>query len=392
MIERRPVIRGSDERLYRFITSVQDFPPAVSGVITLADNATYVIVGTVDLKGLRLVAGQNTTILGGSSENCRLKSTGLSGTALITSNWSIPIRGITIEANVALNLDATGNANQAIDWFGVNFTDCATVGTIKSYGNVIWSDCALLNSESLSFDGTIGTVGFSQCIFSTSGTGKLINVPATATITRRFRVIYSAFVVSDEFATGIDVNTSATFPVEGYILDTVNFSGLGTYVAGVQHSDNKALFVNCRGVSNSSSVGFMTMQNNATATTVASSGVAYKAAGTTTLEALSEKFSHSNNRLTYSGAIRRDFRVLVNCTLTSTNGNVLGLYIAKNGTVITNSEQYITANAAGKAEGGSCQTVVELATNDYIEFFVENSSAANDITVEFLSMIVEAIN
>ena len=111
-----------------FVNSKSDFPTAVAGVITLLDNYTYFITTTVDLLGDRLVCGINTTIIGGSSENCRIKSTGLTGTALITSNYSLPIRNITIEADVALNLQGDG-VTTALDWFGVNFTDCATVGT-----------------------------------------------------------------------------------------------------------------------------------------------------------------------------------------------------------------------------------------------------------------------
>lgn len=374
-----------------WVDSPNDFPAAVDGVRTLGDNVTYVITGTVDLLGDRLVAGQNTTLLGGSSENCRIKSTGLTGTALLSSEWSLPMRGLTIEADVALDLDADGNSNQALDWFGVNFTDCPTVGTIANYGNFIATDCAWLNSQGMTYDGSIGTIGFNQCIFDNRASGTSIILPATLTITRRFRATYSAFVsLSGE--TALNTNASATIPVEGYILDTCNFAGGGTYLSGVQSTDNKALFVNNRGIKNSAEVGFMTMVGNATATTIGSPGVAVKAAGTTTLEAQSQKFSHSNNRLTYTGAITRDFRVIATATCSSSASNQIGLYIAKNGSILANSEQYITANAGGRAEGGSVQCIIELATDQYVEFWVENATGANNITVSELSVIAEAIN
>jgi hypothetical protein len=374
-----------------FVDSPSDLPAPISGAIQLRDNVTYFFTTTVDLKGSRLVGGRNTTILGGSSENCRIKSTGLTGTALISSEWSLPVRGITFEADIALNLDASANANQALDWFGVNFTDCATVGTIKGYANCIIADSALLNSQGLTFDGEIGTVGISQCLFDCSDAGTAIIIPATANITRRFRIIYSSFVaLSGE--TALNVSTSATILVEGYILDNCNFSGGGTYTTGVTFSDNKARWDNNRGVQNSASIGFMYMQNNAVATVVASSGVAYKAAGATTGDPITQRFTHASNRLTYNGALTRDFRILVSTTIISGANNEIGLYIAKNGSTIANSEQYITANPGGRAEGGSCQTVVSLTTNDYVEFFVENDTAATNITVEFMSMIAEAPN
>jgi hypothetical protein len=376
---------------YVIVDSTAKLPQSVSGVITLEDNTTYFFTTTIDLLGSRLVCGQNTTILGGSSENCRIKSTGLTGTALITSAWSLPIRSIAFEADIVFNLNANGNANQALDWFGVNVIDSNTVGTIANYTNFIASDCGFLNTQGLTFDGSVGTIGFAQTIFDCKAGGTSIIIPSTATITRRFRIIYSAFVIlSGE--TGINVSSSATIPVEGYILDTVNFSGGGTYTTGVAYTDNKALFSNNRGINNSAEIAYYTMNNNATATTVASSGVAYKVAGTTTSQSVTQKFTNTNNRATYTGAITRAFSVSAVLSCTSGNNNQIGLYIAKNGAILTESEVYITTGGSGRAEGGKIQAILQLVTNDYIEIFVENSTTATNITVTELSVIVEALS
>ena len=376
---------------YIIVDSTAKLPQPVSGVIALADNTTYFFTTTIDLLGNRLVCGQNTTILGGSSENCRIKSTGLTGTALITSAWSLPIRSISFEADIVFNLNANGNASQALDWFGVNVIDSNTVGTIANYTNFIASDCGFLNTQGLTFDGSIGTVGFAQCIFDCRTSGTMIIIPSTATITRRFRIIYSAFVVlSGE--TGINVSTSATIPVEGYILDTVNFSGGGTYTTGVAYTDNKALFSNNRGINNSAEIAYYTMTANATATTIANIGVAVKVAGTTISQAITQKFTNTNNRATYTGAITRAFSVSAVLSCTSGNNNQIGIYIAVNGTIATETEVYITTGGSGRAEGGKVQGIFELATNNFIEIFVENATGANNITVTDLSVIVEALS
>jgi hypothetical protein len=122
---------------YVLVYSTADLPAAVAGVITLAANTTYVITTTVDLAGARLVCSANTAIIGGSSENCRIKSTGLGASPLITSAYSLPMRNVSIEATIALALDATGNLDQALDWTGVNFINTPTIGTIRGYGNVV---------------------------------------------------------------------------------------------------------------------------------------------------------------------------------------------------------------------------------------------------------------
>jgi hypothetical protein len=78
-----------------FITTKSDFPIASRGVITLTDNVTYFITTNIDLTGDRLVSGSNTTIIGGSSENCTLTSTGLGvGVPLLTIEYTTPIRNI----------------------------------------------------------------------------------------------------------------------------------------------------------------------------------------------------------------------------------------------------------------------------------------------------------
>ena len=362
-------------------------------IITLTDNATYFITDTVDLLGYRLVGGQNTTILGGSSENCRIKSTGLSAsTALISSEWSLPIRNITIEHGTALNLDATANANQALDWFGVNFTDCAIIGTIKNYNNFVMNDSAFLNSQGLTFDGTFGTIAFGNTLFDNRTSGTSIILPATLTVTRRFRIIYSSFVcLSGE--TGINVNASATIPDEKYILDTVNFSGGGTYLTGITDTSNKALFTLCVGIANTNVNGQLYMQNNATVTTVASANVFYKVLGTTTASSDNQKYLHSNNRLTNDAIIPRKFLIQCNLSFTSGSNNVcqFGFYDSVLATVRTPSKTKATANTSGRAENVSFNCVVTHKQGDYLEIHASNTSGANNITVTDMNFVITEI-
>lgn len=373
-----------------FVGSKDDLPTPSGGVITLADNVTYFFTTTIDLLGDRLVCGQNTTILGGSSENCRIKSTGLTQ-ALITSNYSLPMRNITIEAALALNLDGDG-VTTALDWFGVNFTDCAVVGTIKDYSNFIMADSAFLNSSGLTFDGTIGTVGLSQCLFDGRSATTTFILPATLTITRRFRVIYSSFVVlSGE--TGINVNASATIPNEAYILDTVNFAGGGTYLSGITHTSNKSLFINCTNITNTAVNGQLYMQGNATATTISVQNTFYKVAGTTTASADNSKFTHSNNRLTCDAVISRKYLIQCVLSFTSSANDIceFGFYDSQLGTMRTPSRTKATANASGRAENVAFTCVVTMKANDYLEIHATNTSGARNITVDQLNFVVTEI-
>lgn len=390
IVELFPTSTGLAGNEFVFVFSKLDLPTAVSGVITLANNYTYFITKTIDLTGDRIVAGVNSVIIGGSSENCILKSTGLSSsTALITSVYSLPIRNITITHGTALNLDGDGTTT-ALDWFGVNFTDCATVGTIKDYTNFVMSDSAFLNSGNLTFDGTIGTIGMSNCLFDCATTSTALILPSTLTVSRRFRIIYSSFVVlSGE--TGISVDSSASISSERYILDTVNFSGGGTYTSGVTYTDNKALFVNCVGLTNTSTKGFMYMLNNTTDTTIGVANVNtwVKATGTTT-SGTNSKFTHTTNRLTYNGAFTSSFLVTLNATVRSAGTNQsISIGVAKNGTIITESEGIVRTATANVEHGGSTQAVLEMVANDYVELFVRNTSSTDIRVTDFNFNIVK---
>lgn len=377
-----------------FVNSKSDLPSPSSGIITLAANQTYFITATVDLTGDRLVCGNNTTIIGGSSENCILKSTGLSAsTALISSLYSLPMRNLAITHGTALNLDGTATPTAALDWLGVNFTNCAIVGTIKSYSNFIMSDCALLSSANMTFDGTIGTVGFVNCLFSGIAAQTILNFPSTLTVTRRIRAIYSSFIAFGG-ATAINVSTSAIVPIEGYILDTINFSGGATYTEGVQYKDNKALFLNCKGVTNSTELGQMYFSNNATQNPITTQSVFEKILGTTTASSINERFTHTNNQLTYTGGITRSFVITASCSASSitTANATITIRIAKNGTTLAESESQATTSAVNRNENFFCQTIVQLAQNDFIELHIANNSSALNLLASELNIVVRAVN
>lgn len=377
-----------------FVDSKNKLPLPVVGVITLAANYTYFFTTTVDLTGDRLVCGQNTTILGGSSENCRIKSTGLIGTALITSTASLPMRNITIEANVALNLNAATPATDALDWFGVNFTDCATVGTIANYSNVIFQDSAFLNSGNLTFDGTVATIGATQCLFNCNALGTVFILAPTLTISRRFRVVYSSFVVLAG-EKGIDTTPAPSIPDDGFILNYCNFSGGGTYLDGFNYTSIKSLFINNVGVINTSNVGHNYMINNNIDTVIGipNVNVWVKAAGTTTLgTGNSPKWTQPvTNRLLYGGIITSDFIYNAVGTVQSPQSNqVISIIIAKNGIIQVESEISVRTGTQNQPFPFSLQDVIQVTTGDYFEIFVLNTQSAN-VQVADLNVIIQKI-
>lgn len=374
------------------VNSLANLPTQSGGVIELIGGYTYLVLNHLDLLGSRLVCGQDTVIVGWSSENCSITSTGLSaGTALITSVYSLPIRSISFTHGTVFDLNGDGTTT-ALDWFGVNILNSASAGTIKNYSNFIMESSALLNSGGFTFDGAFGTVGFgANCLFDTASGTTAINVLSTCTISRRFRIVYSSFVnLSGE--TGINFSSSATVNDEKYILDTVNFSGGGTYLTGVNDTSNKALFSNCVGITNTSTRGFMYMLNNVTDTTIGAgnANVWIKAAGTT-IAGTNSKYTHTTNRLTYIGAFVGSVLVTVN-NVNVRSGSVnqnISIGVAKNGIILPESEGIVRTSTANTEYGGSTQAVLEIASTDYIELFVRNTSVSDVRITDFSFNIIK---
>ena len=382
-----------DKSKYEVVDSVESLPSPVAGVITLEPGKAYKIVGDVDLMGSRLVTSSTTAIKGTSSETSSITSTGLDPSEyLITTDYRMPMRNILIKdvnRAIGINLNNTStDPNLALDWEAVNFSGCTINVRAGDIGNFNMTNSAVLGSGTIQFFGDVGTIGLDGSILIGDGSSyPIIDIESTANISRRFRSSYSAMVAFGS-TVAINFDASAIVPNQGYILDTVSFTGGGTYLNGVDSTSNKALFSNCTGISNSSEISQYYMNGNATATVIAGIGQEVKVAGTTTSAGITSKFTNTDNRATYIGSQTKIFKVSVTASVTSGNGHQIGVYIAKNGVVLPESEIYGTANASGRAENIVVQTLVELSENDYIEVFVENNTSVTNVTVTDLNVTV----
>jgi len=377
-----------------YVSSLTDFPTPVSDVITLVADTTYILTTEIDLLGSRLVAGGVCNLFGLSSEVSFLTSTGLdSSTPLITSIYTIVIERISFK-DVGTCFSIDGNTNLvALDWKAVNFINIPNVGVVNKCDNFIFDTGSFLGSQGLRFTGSIGTIGLNNSLFRGIGTaGNIIELDASCIITRRFRIIYSS-IVAFSSTVGINVNASATIPTESYILDTINFSGGGTYTSGLNHTSNKTLFTNCVGIQNTASRGFMFMVNNTTDTSIGIPNVNdwVKASGTTTAGGLNAQFTHSSNRLTYTGALSQSFHIVVCANVRTSNTNqVISIGIAVNGAIITDSEMTIRTSNSNQEYPGATQYSINLTNNDYVELFVKNTNST-DVRVSDFNINISKI-
>jgi len=128
-------------------------------------------------------------------------------------------------------------------------------------------------------------------------------------------------------------------------------------------------------------------------TTITTSGVFVKVAGTTTEVTTSADFTAAgNNRFLYTGAEARRFKVEVVCSMTSIGNNqtVRGRF-AINGTTVEPSEQEVVG--VGTRVGSMSLTCIpELDENDYIEFWIANVGATSNFTVDYMNFNLVSVD
>ena len=117
-------------------------------------------------------------------------------------------------------------------------------------------------------------------------------------------------------------------------------------------------------------------------TSISAQDTPTKASGTTTAMQ-TNGFSHTSNRLTYTGTVTLIFDVtgLVSATKAAGTTADVRFAIAKNGTIVTGCS--VTRNISSTAEGAiGFGGHIQLATNDYVEIFVENLTNADNLTIQ----------
>ena len=124
-------------------------------------------------------------------------------------------------------------------------------------------------------------------------------------------------------------------------------------------------------------------------TSIVSSTVYYKAAGTTNGTNLMGMDMPANNRLRYTGATAKHFHVVAQSSVTlasGTNQNI-GIQVyhfddsAATGNLLSHSEARTTISGTA-IQQITTHADVYLSTNDYLEVHVANNTSTNNIQVE----------
>jgi hypothetical protein len=140
------------------------------------------------------------------------------------------------------------------------------------------------------------------------------------------------------------------------------------------------------------SVGHFTMIDNTAATTISASNTYVKISGTTSANSNNKQVSHTSNKLTYTGTETKLFTATSSLSLSGTNGDDISIRIAKNGTTLSGSQIRVTISGNGHVEVLAVQSLISMATNDYLEMFITNNTSTNSVTVKNMSMLMVGLS
>lgn len=367
-----------------FVSSLDDLPTAVNGVISLNNDRFYVLTQSINLQGARIVVGNSNVIGGlaltaGGSSPVKLLSTGLSaGTPLITSNDdSLVLQNFEIGHVYGLYFNNV-SSNKNLYIYGVIFNTCTTYPVyINGASSIKVENCNFFLCSDFYFVGGIASCLIKNSNFANINNAENIVVDTGTNIAYYFQVQDSLF--TNVLTDCINFSPSVVIPAGRYRVYRCLFNNNG--VTGVLPTDNKADFQDCYGnivqIPNSGTNGsFYVFTTSSTALTV---NVWALIAGTTIQNSTMQRFTHNNaGRLTYIGTYNKVFTVHFSVVLEGTTGDNMTVGVGKNGADPVNETRCI-GKFSGTTLTLSTSFQTRLEKDDYLELFVKNLTGSNPI-------------
>lgn len=365
------------------VNEMSDFPAAVTGVITLADNTDYFITNDLTTSD-RFVLGLNSQLRSVSKIVNTLTYTG-TGAMFSGEDVNATFRHITL---------ATTNA--AASFYSITSSTGAGIGTMAmdhiafsgaTMGSVACDTFLLTDCEvSLTVDG-ISTTATSMGIFEVAESewvqtaGTCIDLGTTVCDGAEARNLFVTYSGGVTFLDGMTASGNIAASSEGSVFD-VRLKGAGTPLNNISPDDSLWYFAGNNTIRDTRTDALLSLQGNATNTVIGVAGTGVLAAGTWVAELESQMTVTAAGRVTHNGS--KDFSAPITASVSvapaSGGTKTLGCMIAINGTVKANSLR-TTSTSSGNPSSITLPWQEELSPSDYVEVFITNEDDTTDVLV-----------
>ena len=368
------------------VNAKADFPTPSGGVITLLANTTYVLGAAISVGTDRFALGANTSVTGNSLHSTlTYTGTGIMFTGVDVSASMIRVSLNCANGTVYSLTDNTGGVNQFIGET-VIVDSCAAWGTFDDLLLTQFLNSSCLNAtQGITILGTNGLIwSFDRfALVSTSASFVGINLGTATASNIEFN---NLVLVGPSGAAGIS-GAAGNANVPTGVIATVSNSdfsgGMTTPLVGITEDDIRWSFkANSANVRDTLPDSLLALNGNTTDSVISVQSTAVLVGGTWTDERSSHFTNTTGGRSTYDGEKDLLTPFSVHCTVDVASGSnkVVTVYLAKNGTVYTNTGLALTVSA-GAPLPISTQWQDSLTETDYIEVWVANETDTVNVIV-----------
>ena len=367
------------------VNEASDFPAPVAGVRTLEPDTVYLIGGFIDVGSDSFVA-QAATVVTGTSEL-------VNG---ITSLTSLALFSATTGGDFSLsNLQLTVTNGSYFDFISPTpktgkflarsliLVDSQTVGIQGNFSIISFSGVLLSNTtvSGGTFTGVNGIGNFDTIVID-DFTGTLFDLGTS--VFDLFNIENSSITSSNPANIILDgLANSGNISATGHaVVRSANVFGVFTNPGNILTSDLRWDFTVSNIFPSSTNTGYVSMPSNATATVIAVAATPVKVAGTWTV-ALESRFANdTTGKMTYLGTRPINASISVSCTVQKSGSgtDTFILYAAINGVVSTVALAEFSTDTT-RGPNVSINAIIPMVTNDFLELFIENVAATNNVTI-----------
>lgn len=368
-----------------FIEAEADFPIQDSTTITLESQVIYVISAAFST-AKRFIVQDEAVLTAFNLLGPTLTYTG-TGNMFTGTDASFTIRDIRIDHPNGTGFDFTDNTGGQKLFLNsfVRTVSGVKYGTFRNMQTVLIDSSSTLDmDDGVTITGANNAVTSIDKFFIGTTSASCVGIELDATFSSPtveindfvFSGVSGSIALSGQAA-------SANIPV-GSIAQVTNCEFLGpiTVLQNITVSDIRWSFKNNAGLEDTLEDCLLSLNNNATATTIGASSTPVKVAGTWVVERAAKYTGDTTGRATYVAERDMTTPVEIVTTIEAASGTNkdIKIYLALNGTVITNSAK---SNRVSASDPKNTTVIwqLDLSENDYLEVYVSNESDTTNLIV-----------
>ena len=261
-------------------------------------------------------------------------------------------------------------------------------GSQSTYGEFYRQDLLGVGIQTVTVSSNYNITTSDQVVLVNTSGGSYSVVLPVATVGRIFTI---KDVSGNAFANPIVITASGGLTIDGSASVRINYPYGGLTL--IRNNSNWSVIesFNKSSQSTTGSYGHLSFVNNSATTAVAVNTQTVPTTllvGATTNSILSNVNAPTNGRLQYTTpAPSRFFEFTLSASLSvGVNNQTLGIALAKNGVVITNSMMEAFIGNSGNLVNITSAQIDQANPSDYYEIFIRNATSANAITVKHFKL------